>query len=112
MKKIPQANRTLIRVVPSGAADRVDMNLDRRKRQNIEQNIAELKANSQELQKLSEMVGTRELQFNVDKELGSVVVKVIDTRTNQVLKEIPSEDIQKLKLSIRKAIGNLFDDYA
>lgn len=39
MKKIPQANRTLIRVVPSGAADRVDMNLDRRKRQNIEQNI-------------------------------------------------------------------------
>ena len=96
------ASQYLVQTTPTGA----------QVAQNIEQNIAELKANSQELQKLSEMVGNRELQFNVDKELGSVVVKVIDTRTHQILKEIPSEDIQKLKLSIRKAIGNLFDDYA
>ena len=80
--------------------------------QNIEKNLAEMKADSQQLQKMSEMVDGRKLQFKVNKELGSVVVKVIDTRTNQILKEIPSEDIQKLKLSIRKAIGNLFDDYA
>ena len=39
MKKIPQANWTLIRVVPPGAADRVDMELDRRNRQDIEQDI-------------------------------------------------------------------------
>ena len=56
------------------------------------------------------MVDGRKLQFNVNKELGSVVVKIIDTNTNQVLKEIPSEDMQKLKLRIRKAIGNLFDE--
>ena len=78
--------------------------------QNIEQNIAEIKADSQQLQKMSEMVDGRKLQFNVNKELGSVVVKIIDTNTNQVLKEIPSEDMQKLKLRIRKAIGNLFDE--
>jgi len=78
--------------------------------QNIEKNLAEIKADSQQLQKMSEMVDGRKLQFNVNKELGSVVVKIVDSNTNQVLKEIPSEDMQKLKLRIRKAIGNLFDE--
>lgn len=78
--------------------------------QNIEQNLAEVKADSQQLQRMSEMVDGRKLQFNVNKELGSVVVKVVDSSTNQVVKEIPSEDMQKLKLRIRQAIGNLIDD--
>jgi len=78
--------------------------------QNIEQNLAEIKADSQQLQKMSELVDGRKVQFNVNKELGSVVVKIVDSTTNQVLKEIPSEDMQKLKLRIRKAIGNLYDN--
>ena len=77
--------------------------------QNIEQNLAQIKEDSQQLQKMYEMVDGRKLQFNVNKELGSVVVRVVDSNTNQVLKEIPSEDIQKLKLRLRKAMGNLFD---
>ncbi|MBO5826562.1 MAG: flagellar protein FlaG [Treponema sp.] len=77
--------------------------------QNIEQNLAEIKADSQQLQKMSELVTGRKLQFNVNKDLGSVVVKVVDSTTNQVLKEIPSEDIQKLKLRIRQTIGSLYN---
>ena len=77
--------------------------------QNIEQNLAQIKEDSQQLQKMYEMVDGRKLQFNVNKELGSVVVRVVDSNTNQVLKESPSEDIQKLKLRLRKAMGNLFD---
>ena len=77
--------------------------------QNIEQNLAQIKEDSQQLQKMYEMVDGRKLQFNVNKELGSVVVRVVDSNTNQVLKEIPSEDIQKLKLRLRIAMGNLFD---
>ncbi len=77
--------------------------------QDIEQNIQELEADSQQLQKLSEIVTGRKLQFSVNKEIGSVVVSVVDTNTNQVLKQIPSEDMQKLKARIRKAIGTLFD---
>lgn len=80
--------------------------------QSIEKNLAEIKADSQQLQKLSEQVDGRKLQFNVNKELGSVVIKVVDSSTNQVLKEIPSEDIQKLKLRIRQTIGSLFDQMA
>ena len=78
--------------------------------QNLEQNIAEIKADSQALQKLTEMVGGNKLQFSVNKELGSVVVSIVDSTTNQVIKQIPSEDMQKLKLRIRKAIGSMFDE--
>ena len=78
--------------------------------QNIEQNIAEIKADSQALQKMTEMVGGNKLQFSVNKELGSVVVSIVDSTTNQVIKQIPSEDMQKLKLRIRKAIGSMFDE--
>lgn len=80
--------------------------------QNLEQNMAEVKADSQQLQKMSEMVDGRKLQFNVNKDLGAVVVRVVDSTTNQVLKEIPSEDIQKLKIRIRQAIGSLYDNLA
>ncbi len=78
--------------------------------QNIEENIAEIKADTQALQKMTEMVGGNKLLFSVNKELGSVVVSIVDSETNQVIKQIPSEDLQKLKLRIRKAIGSMFDE--
>lgn len=80
--------------------------------QNIEQNLAQIKADTQQLEKLSEIINGRKIQFNVNKDLGAVVIKVVDSNTNQVLKEIPSEDIQKLKLRIRQTIGSLFDQMA
>ena len=76
--------------------------------QNLEQTLAEVKADSLELQKMSQMVNGNKLQFNVNKELDMVVVSVVDSSTNQVLKQFPSEEIQNLKLRIRKAIGNMF----
>ncbi len=78
--------------------------------QNIEASMSELKADTQELQKMSEMVAGNKLLFNVNKELGSVVVTVVDSATNKVVKQIPSEDMLNLKLRIRKAIGNVFDE--
>ena len=77
---------------------------------NLVENNAQIKADAQQLQRLSDIVMGRKLQFNVNEELGSVVVKVVDPSTNQVIKEIPSADIQKLKINIRKAIGVLFDE--
>lgn len=101
IKKInSEVQTTLQPITPTGA----------QVAQNIEESIADIKADTQQLQKMSEMVTGRKLQFNVNKELNSVIVTVIDSNTNQVLKEIPSKDIQNLKLRIRKAIGNLFDE--
>ena len=78
--------------------------------ENLAQSMAEVKADTQELQKMSEMIAVNKLQFSVNKELGSVVISIIDSSTNQVVKQIPSEDMQKLKLRIRKAIGSIFDE--
>ena len=77
---------------------------------NLVQSMAEIKADAQQLQSMSDRVMGRELQFNVNKELGSIVVKVVDPSTNQVVKEIPSEEIQNLKILIRKSIGIIFDE--
>lgn len=74
--------------------------------QSIERNLADIKADSIELQKMSDMIEGRKLQFSVNKELGSVVVTILDS-DNQVLKEIPSRDVQNLKLRIRRQLGNL-----
>lgn len=74
------------------------------------QNAAEIKADAIQLQKMSDLVSARKVLFNVNDELGSVVVKIVDPSTEQVLKEIPSKDIQNLKIRIRKTIGILFDD--
>lgn len=74
------------------------------------QNNAQIKADAYELQKLSDMVMGPKLQFNVNEELNTVIVKVVDPTTNQVIKEIPSPDIQRLKMNIRRAIGVLFDE--
>ena len=77
--------------------------------QNIKQSIEEIKADTQQLQKMSEMVTGRKLQFNVNKELNSVVITIVDSNTNQVLKEIPSKDMQNLKLRIRRQLGSMYD---
>jgi len=78
--------------------------------QNIELTAAETKEATQQLQKMSDLIAGNKLQFNVNKELGSVIVSVIDANTDKVIKQIPSEEIQNLKLRIRKAIGNIFDE--
>ena len=38
----------------------------------------------------------RDLQFNVDKDSGRVVIKVLDSKTNELIRQIPSEEILEL----------------
>lgn len=52
----------------------------------------------------------RKLQFRISKELDQVVVKVIDSNTDKVIREIPSAEIQKLQIRIKEALGLLFDE--
>lgn len=64
-----------------------------------------------EIQKISDMIG-RKLRFNVNEELGRVVVSIVDPATNQVIKEIPSEEMQKLQIRLRENINFLVDEKA
>ena len=77
---------------------------------NFEANKAETEASARELQRLSDLVTGHKLQFNVHQELDKVVVRVVDTSTNEVIREIPSEDLQRIQARMKHAIGVLFDE--
>lgn len=63
----------------------------------------------EQVQNISNMFD-RKLQFRISKELDQVVVKVIDSNTDKVIREIPSVEIQKLQIRIKEALGLLFDE--
>jgi flagellar protein FlaG len=42
----------------------------------------------------------RDLQFSIDKESGEMVVKVIDAKSQQVIRQIPSEEALRLARSL------------
>lgn len=52
----------------------------------------------------------RRLKFSVNRDLNQVIVKVIDRQTDKVIKELPSEELQRLHVRIQEAIGLLIDE--
>jgi flagellar protein FlaG len=54
----------------------------------------------------------RQLHFNVDEETGRTIIKVVDTETDEVIRQIPSEEIMVLARNVHKASeekGTLFE---
>lgn len=51
----------------------------------------------------------RDLSFSIDEESGVTVVKVIDPTTNEVVRQIPSEDVMKVLRSLQSGGGLLSD---
>jgi len=54
----------------------------------------------------------RRLQFVVDHESSEVIVKVIDNATEEVVRVLPPEELQRLHGNLQEAIGFLFDERA
>jgi|SaaInl7_150m_RNA_FD_contig_121_6707_length_2928_multi_20_in_0_out_0_1 flagellar protein FlaG len=52
----------------------------------------------------------KRLRFSVNEDLNQVVVKVIDSQTDKVIKEIPPQVLQRMHVRIREAIGLLIDE--
>ena len=52
----------------------------------------------------------RKLSYSVNKELNQVVVKVIDSETDKVIRVIPSETLLKLHARMKEVIGLIFDE--
>ena len=64
----------------------------------------------QVLEDLNEFVQVieRKLQFSVDEDSGKTVVKVIDSETDQVIRQIPSEEILEMQNRLGEVNGLLF----
>ena len=54
----------------------------------------------------------RELRFSVDRESGDTVIKVIDQETDEVVRQIPSEEVVQMRKRLQEAAGVIFQDSA
>ncbi len=54
----------------------------------------------------------RELRFSVDNESGETVVKVVDSATEEVVRQIPSEEVVRLRKRLAEAAGVIFQGSA
>jgi flagellar protein FlaG len=54
----------------------------------------------------------RELHFSVDDESGDTIIKVVDRETDEVVRQIPSEDVVRLRQRLQEAAGAIFQDSA
>jgi len=54
----------------------------------------------------------RELRFSVDQDSGETIIKVIDQETDEVVRQIPSEEVVQLRKRLQQASGVIFQDSA
>lgn len=63
------------------------------------------------LKQLERVIPTlnQRLEYQFNKDLGQVIVKIIDRDTDTLIKELPPAEFQRMHLAIREAIGQLID---
>jgi flagellar protein FlaG len=68
----------------------------------------------QAVETISKFVSSRqsELSFSIDDATGSQIVKITDTQTNQVIRQIPSEEAVTIAQALDKLQGLLIRDKA
>jgi flagellar protein FlaG len=66
------------------------------------------------VEKMNELMqsGNRSLRFSVDDTADRVVVKVMDLETEEVVRQIPSEETLKFSEFLEGMVGLIFDDKA
>lgn len=55
---------------------------------------------------------TQKVNFSVDKDTGRFLIKVIDSESGDVIREIPPERVLKISQQIKEILGLLFDEKA
>lgn len=66
------------------------------------------------IEKLNELMkdGQRSLAFSVDTDSDEVVVKVMDTNTEELIRQIPNEEALKFAKNLENILGVIFNDHA
>ena len=77
--------------------------------QTLVDNLSKDRTYIQKLQQVADSLD-RKVTFNVNQELGQVVVKIVDSSTDKIIREIPSVDMQELKVTMRQTIGMIIDE--
>ncbi len=91
------------------AEERINREIETFLKKNKSIKSEEIKLAIDKLAKSSSIFNKR-VKIYVNKEINRIVVKVIDTTTDKVIKEIPPEEIQHLIAKIRETLGVLIDE--
>ena len=67
---------------------------DTKKSDDLQQAVSKLNDYVQNIQRI--------LQFDIDKESGVMVLKVIDTKSAKVIRQIPNEETLRMSISVEK----------
>src|SRR5690625_1938390 len=60
----------------------------------------------------STLLGGRRLQFDIHEDTGRTMVRVVDRETDEVIREIPPEDVLDVVARINEMLGLLVDERA
>ena len=52
----------------------------------------------------------KKLRYNMDEQLDQVIFTVVDPSTDKIIKEIPSAEVQEMKIRVKNAIGSFIDE--
>jgi flagellar protein FlaG len=51
----------------------------------------------------------RSLQFSIDEELKDVVVKIVDTKTGEIIRQIPPDEVLRLREHFKEMVGLILE---
>ncbi|PTN13136.1 flagellar protein FlaG [Nitrosomonas aestuarii] len=80
----------------------------------IEQNSNSDKHIEQAIEKIQETVNNmaQNLRFSIDEDTGKTVIKVMDAQTQELIRQIPSQEAISIARTLDKVQGLLLDDEA
>lgn len=55
---------------------------------------------------------TQNLKFSIDEDTGKMVIKIVDAQTQEVIRQMPSEEAIKIASALGKIQGLLFNGHA
>ena len=91
-KQVPQNRKT-------GTSDSEKESAEKSPSNALPQSVEELQT---EVNNLNAILGANtSLRFRVHKETGAIFIEVVDTKTNEVLKKIPPDQLQNLRRNVR-----------
>lgn len=108
-EKIQSHETDFSTVAPSRAPEAKDLKYqpeDKTREGNTEVSQAQL----DELQRKIESVKSLRIHFSEHEETGRTMVKVIDKETEELIREIPPEDLLNVIAKLDEMIGILFDE--
>jgi flagellar protein FlaG len=73
--------------------------------------VGQLRAATEKMNQLMQS-GNRSLRFQVDDSSDRVIIKVMDTETNEVVRQIPPEETLKFSEFLQGMVGLIFDQKA